>query len=193
MVSTAIYIRFMYLSSLAELILYPIFTPEFSTTLEWCVFGIRYAIIASLMCFTVACIFSQNRRVIFNSYVALYVASFLLLNYLVLYAEHESLAFILDFALGWFHILSIKFSKFIDAMNLAVKPPYNPVLNTFDYRVGESPPNTPAISEGCSICLENFKDADRAVITNCRHTFHETCIRSWLQYNPTCPICRSAV
>ncbi|XP_049849080.1 uncharacterized protein LOC126317458 [Schistocerca gregaria] len=41
--------------------------------------------------------------------------------------------------------------------------------------------------ENCTICLSSMKDAR---LLPCQHTFHESCLRSWLQYNHTCPSCR---
>jgi hypothetical protein len=42
----------------------------------------------------------------------------------------------------------------------------------------------------CVICLENYekKTITRKLI--CNHTFHITCIETWLSNATTCPICR---
>ena len=51
----------------------------------------------------------------------------------------------------------------------------------------------------CSICLENFKLNDECIILDCnedKHIFHkgnENCsgIKTWLERNNTCPMCRT--
>ena len=47
-------------------------------------------------------------------------------------------------------------------------------------------------SEGCSICQEDWQDADDAVAIKlpCNHAFHEACLLPWLQKQNTCPVCR---
>jgi len=50
-------------------------------------------------------------------------------------------------------------------------------------------------SPKCPICIENFKKAETIMqLNSCKHTFHEKCIKFWLE-NPgnrsrTCPLCR---
>jgi hypothetical protein len=41
----------------------------------------------------------------------------------------------------------------------------------------------------CSICMTDARDPD-AVLTNCNHRFHASCITPWLTRNRTCPNCR---
>ncbi|VDP90848.1 unnamed protein product [Echinostoma caproni] len=41
--------------------------------------------------------------------------------------------------------------------------------------------------EVCAICWEPMHTWRRLP---CRHDFHESCLRSWLEQNPTCPTCR---
>ena len=43
----------------------------------------------------------------------------------------------------------------------------------------------------CSICL-NPTGGKETVITNCNHSFHETCLRDWIIDQSNCPTCRSA-
>ena len=43
----------------------------------------------------------------------------------------------------------------------------------------------------CGICLDHFKDRDKAVYTHCKHKFHNNCIKKWLlEQSVYCPICR---
>ena len=43
----------------------------------------------------------------------------------------------------------------------------------------------------CSVCMDDFKVGDDAVILKCSHAFHYKCITNWfLNYAKTCPTCR---
>lgn len=48
----------------------------------------------------------------------------------------------------------------------------------------------PAEKKNCVICLTDFVVNDKAIILPCTHLFHSACIKSWLQSNDTCPICK---
>ncbi|CAF1099663.1 unnamed protein product, partial [Didymodactylos carnosus] len=41
--------------------------------------------------------------------------------------------------------------------------------------------------EVCSICWERF---EKARCLPCGHLFHQNCLRSWLEQDPSCPVCR---
>eukprot|EP00696_Hemimastix_kukwesjijk_P000446 gnl/Hemi2/10636_TR3661_c1_g41_i1.p1 gnl/Hemi2/10636_TR3661_c1_g41~~gnl/Hemi2/10636_TR3661_c1_g41_i1.p1 ORF type:complete len:363 (+),score=13.89 gnl/Hemi2/10636_TR3661_c1_g41_i1:338-1426(+) len=43
----------------------------------------------------------------------------------------------------------------------------------------------------CTLCLEDFADADQLAVLSCGHYFHRGCVRPWFQTRPTCPNCRS--
>jgi hypothetical protein len=46
----------------------------------------------------------------------------------------------------------------------------------------------------CSICMENMKKDETILKLNCSHTFHNDCIKQYLEkYNYKCPICRDEV
>ena len=46
----------------------------------------------------------------------------------------------------------------------------------------------------CSICMENMKKDETILELNCSHTFHNDCIKQYLEkYNYKCPICRDEV
>lgn len=52
------------------------------------------------------------------------------------------------------------------------------------------------VDETCSVCCSTYVSTDRcASIAPCGHTFHETCLRDWLQSgnNPACPLCGTRV
>ena len=44
--------------------------------------------------------------------------------------------------------------------------------------------------KNCVICLEDFKNREKATILPCIHLFHKNCIKSWLKKNNSCPICK---
>ena len=46
----------------------------------------------------------------------------------------------------------------------------------------------------CPICLEAFDSSQRSVtVTDCRHIFDAQCLAVWQSYQPTCPICSTAL
>ncbi|KAM8899891.1 E3 ubiquitin-protein ligase TTC3 isoform 2-T2 [Spinachia spinachia] len=51
------------------------------------------------------------------------------------------------------------------------------------------PPNALNVEDPCIICHEDMNPIDICVL-ECRHSFHDECIRSWLKENRTCPTCR---
>ena len=40
----------------------------------------------------------------------------------------------------------------------------------------------------CPICLDNYKDLDKMMLTKCYHHFHKECINEYKGFN--CPSCR---
>ena len=45
----------------------------------------------------------------------------------------------------------------------------------------------------CPICFIRFKNSRLIWVLKCNHFFHKKCISSWIQNNPTCPLCRISV
>lgn len=46
----------------------------------------------------------------------------------------------------------------------------------------------------CSICLEEFKKADFAIVLpGCKHVFHSVCVKEWLERKGFCPNCKGDV
>lgn len=43
----------------------------------------------------------------------------------------------------------------------------------------------------CCICMEEFEPDDVIVMTDCKHIFHKSCCKEWLQQSTTCPVCRT--
>ncbi|XP_027343193.1 probable E3 ubiquitin-protein ligase RHA4A [Abrus precatorius] len=46
----------------------------------------------------------------------------------------------------------------------------------------------------CCVCLGEFELKEEVLqIPDCKHVFHVSCIRNWLQSNSTCPLCRCSI
>jgi hypothetical protein len=46
----------------------------------------------------------------------------------------------------------------------------------------------------CTVCLSEMVDGEKVrVLTACMHSFHATCIETWLRRNANCPVCRHPV
>ena len=45
--------------------------------------------------------------------------------------------------------------------------------------------------EECSICLNPLQD--KKIYLKCKHSFHEHCVRKWLEHKQICPICKRDV
>jgi hypothetical protein len=44
----------------------------------------------------------------------------------------------------------------------------------------------------CSICLNHFTKRG-SILNNCKHIFHKPCLKEWLNYNKSCPLCRRVI
>ena len=45
----------------------------------------------------------------------------------------------------------------------------------------------------CPICIEEVAVGAQMVLLPCAHSFHATCIASWLKRAATCPLCKHAI
>jgi len=47
----------------------------------------------------------------------------------------------------------------------------------------------------CCVCLEEFKENETVITLPCnsKHVFHESCIKSWLENNNSCPLCKAPI
>ena len=43
----------------------------------------------------------------------------------------------------------------------------------------------------CSICLHEYENEDKISITQCKHVFHNSCIKEWGHYKQECPLCKN--
>jgi len=46
-------------------------------------------------------------------------------------------------------------------------------------------------SPSCVVCMEEWKEGDMALQLPCGHDFHRPCVKRWLDWRNSCPICRS--
>jgi hypothetical protein len=44
--------------------------------------------------------------------------------------------------------------------------------------------------KNCLICLQNFRNGDKATYLPCFHFFHSNCVNDWLKTQNFCPICK---
>ncbi|OTB06339.1 hypothetical protein M426DRAFT_9826 [Hypoxylon sp. CI-4A] len=51
----------------------------------------------------------------------------------------------------------------------------------------------PELKGECTICIDEMKEGDEAIVLPCKHWFHEQCVVLWLKQHNTCPICRAAI
>jgi len=58
---------------------------------------------------------------------------------------------------------------------------------------GPSPEKEP--NDNCPICKEHMDNVENIVTTDCDHTFHKNCLRTWCQSqaDTKCPICREPI
>lgn len=50
-----------------------------------------------------------------------------------------------------------------------------------------------SFEQQCVMCLDSVgvSSVSKVETTRCKHTFHEECLRTWLQWKHTCPCCRT--
>jgi len=44
----------------------------------------------------------------------------------------------------------------------------------------------------CTVCQETMGE-DCSMLRNCKHVFHDRCIRQWFSTSPRCPVCRNDI
>ncbi|TYG94836.1 hypothetical protein ES288_A11G220600v1 [Gossypium darwinii] len=49
---------------------------------------------------------------------------------------------------------------------------------------------TPAETEPCCICQEDYANGEELGKLDCGHDFHFSCIKQWLVQKNSCPICK---
>ncbi|KAM4040449.1 uncharacterized protein ACNLHF_011778 [Anomaloglossus baeobatrachus] len=66
--------------------------------------------------------------------------------------------------------------------------PYRRTLQSDTFQTRKMSPQEDTGS--CVICLTEFEIGENITELQCKHIFHQSCIVTWLQSNPSCPLCR---
>eukprot|EP01084_Bolivina_argentea_P185469 319828_1 len=45
-------------------------------------------------------------------------------------------------------------------------------------------------NETCNVCLDDFVEGEEIKLLNCKHAFHEKCIKTWIIQKGECPVCK---
>ena len=45
----------------------------------------------------------------------------------------------------------------------------------------------------CTICFEKLKIGDMVSLLSCSHFFHQDCLKEWVHYKPSCPLCKQSI
>ncbi|KAI5926742.1 hypothetical protein F4810DRAFT_484091 [Camillea tinctor] len=51
----------------------------------------------------------------------------------------------------------------------------------------------PELKGECTICIDDMKLGDEAIVLPCKHWFHEACVVLWLKEHNSCPVCRAPI
>ena len=79
---------------------------------------------------------------------------------------------------------------FSDLENSGIRATDRDILNELPETNIEDVSKLDSDKKNCVICLEDFKNREKAIILPCIHLFHKNCIKSWLKKNNSCPICK---
>ena len=82
------------------------------------------------------------------------------------------------------------FSTFFENIGNRDNPTDEEIINELPETTIEDVSKLDQEKKNCIICLENFKNGDKAIILPCIHIFHNECIKKWLQTQDSCPICK---
>ena len=92
-----------------------------------------------------------------------------------------------DFSSGLFGNL---FNELLQNLGNRENPTDEEILNELPETQIEDVNKLDPEKKNCIICLEDFKNGDKAIILPCIHIFHNECIKNWLKTQNTCPICK---
>ena len=92
-----------------------------------------------------------------------------------------------DFSSGLFGNI---FSQLFQSLGNRENPTDEEILNELPETQIEDVNKLDPEKKNCIICLEDFKNGDKAIILPCIHIFHNECIKNWLKTQNTCPICK---
>ena len=82
------------------------------------------------------------------------------------------------------------FDELIERLRNRDNPTDQEILNELPETKIEDVNKLDPEKKNCVICLEDFKNGDKATVLPCIHLFHTTCIQNWLKTQNSCPICK---
>ena len=81
--------------------------------------------------------------------------------------------------------------EFLDNLNQPAQHPVpDEIVNELPEITIDSVEKLDGDKKDCIICLNSFKQGDKALILPCIHIFHTDCIKNWFKTQNTCPICK---
>lgn len=83
----------------------------------------------------------------------------------------------------------------VDSLNINIQGLTTRELNQLRiHKYSELVDDEEPVEHNCSICLVEFTLEDFGIqLPECKHIFHEDCIKAWFEHNNNCPICRNDV
>ena len=82
------------------------------------------------------------------------------------------------------------FQQILQNLGRHEHPTDQQILNELPETKIEDVTKLDAEKKNCIICLEDFKNGDKATVLPCIHLFHTECIKNWLKTQNSCPICK---
>ena len=82
------------------------------------------------------------------------------------------------------------FNQIYSNLESGVRGTDREIMNELPETTIEDVSKLDAEKKNCVICLEEFKNKDKAIILPCIHLFHKNCIKNWLKKQNSCPICK---
>lgn len=82
------------------------------------------------------------------------------------------------------------FGQFLQRMRNHEHPTDQHILNELPETEIDDVTKLDPEKKNCVICLEDFKNGDKATVLPCIHLFHSNCIQNWLKTQNCCPICK---
>ena len=57
----------------------------------------------------------------------------------------------------------------------------NSQFGNVSHRANHNVDHQKLYDDSCSICMENFENKNKVLITSCNHAFHEKCLDDWIK------------
>ena len=82
------------------------------------------------------------------------------------------------------------FAQLLSGARYHEHPTSQQILNSLPENQIDDVTKLDSEKKNCVICLEDFKNGDKATFLPCIHLFHTDCIKNWLKTQDCCPICK---